>query len=228
VRSGLVTLLFIHGAGCSKRVFDAQLDALPQAHAGDLPGHFCAGAPASIAEFADAVESWMEGPAVLCGHSMGAAIALEIALRRPNRLRALVLLGGGAKLRVAPAIFEGLERDFEGTARDLAQNYFFSDPRPAWVDMVLHDMLALGAQVIRDYQACDVFNALDRLGEISVPLLAITGENDKMTPPKYAQTFADRVPRAQARIIPGAGHFVMVERAEETNAAIRAFLSGIV
>ena len=227
-----MTAVFVHGAGCSQAVFAAQIAAFPESSALDLPGHFCAGEPASIGELSDFICGTFAhcdpDTVGLCGHSMGAAVALDIALRRPPWLTALVVLGAGARLRVAPAILNGLETDFERTASELAEQYYFANAKPAWVDARLEEMRALGPQVSRDFQACNAFDVLERLGEISIPLLAITGEYDKMTPPKYAAALADRVPGGQARIVPGAGHFVMVERPEETNAAIRSFLTGIV
>jgi pimeloyl-ACP methyl ester carboxylesterase len=161
---------------------------------------------------------------------MGGAIALEQALRKPAWLRGVIVLASGARLRVSPRIFEDIDRDLELFAQVFVPDYYFAEPKAEWVNPAVTDMVVgVGtAQTLRDFRACDAFDVLARLGEISVPLLAITGENDKLTPPKYAQAIADRVPGAAARIIRGAGHFVMVERAEETNAEIRSFLSRIV
>jgi pimeloyl-ACP methyl ester carboxylesterase len=226
-----VIALFIHGAGCTGEVFAAQLPAFAGALAPNLPGHLRAGAPASIAEFADALANEVResgfDEVVLCGHSMGGAIALEIALRRAAWLRGAVLLGSGARMRVAPQFLQGLENDFEPTARTIA-GYFFSEATVQRVDEAVARMRAVGQpQTLRDFRACDAFNALERLGEVTVPLLAITGEGDQLMPPKFAAALADRVPGARARIIPGAGHFVMVEQPAETNAAIAAFLAGL-
>jgi pimeloyl-ACP methyl ester carboxylesterase len=225
-----VTLLFVHGAGCTGEVFQAQRQAFPAAHAPDLPGHLCAGSPAGIEEFADAVEAYARDRELrgvtLVGHSMGGAIAIESALRKPRWLSSVVLLGAGARMRVAPAFLEGLANDFDSTVRRLA-GLFFSDPTADRVQAAVEMMHRVGqAQTLRDFQACDAFDALERIGSISVPLLAITGEADVMTPAKFARLLADRVPEAQARILPGAGHFVMAELPLETNAAIAAFLRG--
>ena len=86
-------------------------------------------------------------------------------------------------------------------------------------------MLEVGATTtIADFRACDAFDATDRLAGLALPLLALTGEQDRMTPPKFAAFLADRVPGAEARILPGAGHLAMVERPDETNAALSAFV----
>lgn len=227
-----MTLLFIHGAGSTNEVFTAQTAHFADAHAPNLPGHLTPGEPDSILEFAAFVAGYVERnglrDVVLCGHSMGGAVAIQCALERTVPVRALVLLGSGARLRVAPAILEGFQRDFPVTARQVA-GYFFANSSRERVEWAASTMERIGpAQTLRDFRACDAFDALERLGEISVPTLALTGESDKMTPPKFAQALADRVPGARARIVPSAGHFVMVERPMETNDAIRTFLLGVV
>ncbi|HEV7178415.1 MAG TPA: alpha/beta fold hydrolase [Candidatus Baltobacteraceae bacterium] len=222
-------LVFIHGSGCTGDVFASQVTAFPGSRALDLPGHTTPGEPSSVAEFADAVD--LECAAlhdvVLVGNSLGGAIALELALRKRPWLRAVVLIGSGAKLRVSPAILEGLAGDFPAAARRIAQ-YFFAEPLQERVDAAVAEMLRVGqAQTLRDFQACNAFDVTERLAGITVPLLAITGEKDVMTPPKFAAFLADRVPGATARILPGAGHLAMVERPDDTNEALRAFVTHI-
>jgi pimeloyl-ACP methyl ester carboxylesterase len=222
--------VFIHGSGCTGSVFAAQTAAFPESYAIDLPGHRTPPLQGaiSIAAFADTVERELderdiEG-AVLCGSSMGGAIALEIGLRANPRVGAIVMLGSGSKLRVAPALFESLERDFEAGVRGVVP-MFFAAPSPALVEASVAEMLAVGkAQTLADFRACDAFDATERLPQLALPLLALTGEQDRFTPPKYAAFLADRVPGAEARILPEAGHLAMVERPDETNAALRAFV----
>ena len=226
-----MTLLFLHGAGFTGNVFDGLATAFPGSHAPDLPGHVRAGEPQSIAEFASFTAAYSREhdlrDLVLCGHSMGGAIAIEAALSHDLPLRALVLLGSGARLRVAPAFLEGLQTDFPATARTIA-GYFFAESTPERVEWAAQSMERIGqSQTLRDFRACDAFDALDRLGGVGVPVLTLTGEADRMTPPKYAQALADRVPAGQARIVPGAGHLLMVERPGETIAEMRTFLSGL-
>jgi 3-oxoadipate enol-lactonase len=222
-------IVFIHGAGCTGDVFAAQTVAFRGSFALTLAGHTTPGAPASIAEFADDVTEQLAArdvrDAILCGSSMGGAIALELALREGSRVRALVLLGSGAKLRVAPKIFEALERDFAAASRTLAQAFFAEATQPR-IDAAIAMLARVGQpQTVRDFHACDAFDVTGRLAKIRVPVLALTGDGDVFTPPKFAHFVADRVPGAQARILQRAGHLPMIERPAETNDAIASFVS---
>ena len=226
-----MNLVFIHGAGCTGTVFAEQTRAFPGSIALTLPGHTTPGEPASIEAFADAVAHELEARAldgvIVCGHSMGGAIALEIALRRDARVRAVVMLSSGAKLRVAPAVLESLAGDFPSAAREISR-HFFADPTPERLEAATQMMLDIGqAQTLRDFRACDAFDRIGRLEEVSLPLLALTGERDVMTPPKFAVALADRIPGASARIVAGAGHLVMVERPDDVNDALVAFVNQI-
>lgn len=226
-----MTLVFLHGAGFTGDVFREQMDAFPGSFAPNLPGHEREGAPGSIEEFSAFVESYVRGldanGVVLCGHSMGGAIALDVALARRVPVAAVVALGSGARLRVAPAILDALRTAFDDASREIARS-FFADPTPqriAWAVEFMHRVG--GPQTLRDFEACNAFDALDRLAALRVPLLALTGAHDVLTPPKYAQALADRVGNGRARILGSAGHLLMVERPAETNAEIAAFLRGI-
>ncbi|MEO9170271.1 MAG: alpha/beta fold hydrolase [Candidatus Baltobacteraceae bacterium] len=226
------TLVFVHGSGCTGEVFAAQSAAFPGSFAMTVAGHTTPGAPASISEMADDVVTQCEARgirnAILVGNSMGGAIALELAIRRYEAVRAVVLIGSGAKLRVAPAIFEAIERDFPSAAHMLA-GYCFSRSRKDLIEPAAAGILAVGAaQTARDFHACDAFDVTERLERIEVPLLVLTGENDVMTPPRLGAFVADRVPGASARIVSGAGHLAMVECPDDTNEALRAFVTTIV
>jgi pimeloyl-ACP methyl ester carboxylesterase len=222
-------IVFLHGAGCTIDVWTEQRDAFPDALAYALPGHERSGEPHTIEAFANALLDDLEAGerVILAGHSMGGAIALDAALRGDPRIAGVVMIASGARLRVGPAIFEAIERDFDAATRDIPK-YFYADATPERVERSGAMMRRVGqAQVVRDFQACNAFDALSRLEEVSVPLLAVTGDKDVMTPPKFAAAMADRVTGAQARIVPGAGHSVMMERPAETNAALRAFVNQI-
>jgi pimeloyl-ACP methyl ester carboxylesterase len=227
----VIDLVFIHGAGCLPRVFDAQLAAFPHSRAIALPGHGTPGEPSSIDAFVDALAADLDATGskrvVLAGSSLGGAIALTLALRRDPRIACVALLGSSAALRVTPSIFEAIDADFP-TAAGMLAGMFYHEQRPEWIEDSARMMLEVGqAQTRRDFEACNAYDIRQRLEEIDVPLLALTGEHDVMTPPKFALSLADRVPGAQARIVGGAGHLLFVERPAETNDALRAFVTNI-
>lgn len=224
-------LVFIHGAGGDSSVFAAQTSAFANSVAFNLPGHSRDGFCDSVGAFADDVAHQLEhmglSDVVLVGSSMGGAIALELALRKHPAVRGVALLGSGAKLRVAPAIFDSIDADFPAAAKMLS-GYFFAAPTELQLKSVVALMLSVGQKQTKvDFAACNAFDVSDRVHDIRIPLLALTGERDMMTPPKFADFLGDRVPGAQTRIVSGAGHLLFIERPAETNEALRAFVSQI-
>ncbi|MEO6912537.1 MAG: alpha/beta fold hydrolase [Candidatus Baltobacteraceae bacterium] len=222
-------LLFIHGSGFTSEIFARQVARFPGALAPNLPGHASAGAGSSVAEFADFIEEYIRAhdlaDVVLCGNSLGGAIALEIGVRRNPAVRALALIGSGSRLKVAPVFLEGLRDTFESTAREIAK-FLYANPTPERVDDAWGSMQRVGQdQTLRDFLACNAFDLTERLGELTLPVLALAGESDLMTPPKYARALADRIAGAQVQILPQAGHLAMVERPADTNEALIRFVA---
>ena len=66
---------------------------------------------------------------------------------------------------------------------------------------------------------------MKEIGSITLPTLIMTGENDLLTPPRYAEYLAAQISGARLSVVPGAGHMVMIEKPEETNRAIEAFIA---
>ncbi|GAC1502268.1 MAG: alpha/beta fold hydrolase [Vulcanimicrobiaceae bacterium] len=211
-------------------MFRHQAEAFGASLAPNLPGHDAPGGAEDVAQFADFIQAQMQGEdlreVVVCGNSLGGAIALELALRRLPSIIAVIAIGSGSRLRVAKRFLDGLECDFECTMRELAE-LMFANPTPSQIAEVCESMQRVGhKQTQRDFLACDRFNVDERLAEIGVPLLAITGAGDVMTPPKYGAALAARVQRGQARIISG-GHLAMLENPGATNEAIANFVQAI-
>jgi len=227
-------LVFVHGAGGSATLWLNQLRHFKPKRstlALFLPGHGPNGGPGreSIAEYVEAIRAFLDEinlqRVVLTGLSMGGAIAQLFALTYPERLAGLVLASTGAKLKVLPLIFETIAKDFEGYLKLMGQ-FSFSKSAPEKVKQpVLEEAREQKpAVILGDFRACDAFDARERLSEIRVPTLVLSGEEDLLTPPKYSDFLVERIPGARLVRFPQAGHMLPVEKPEEFNAAIEKFL----
>ncbi len=230
---GQRTLVFVHGAGGSHLSWPPQLRRLAGAntYAPDLPGHGQSEGQGrtSISAYADFVAAFLETlgleKVTLVGHSMGGATALDFALRYSEKLAGLVLVGSGARLRVAPAILEGIRRDFEAAVRLICDYAFATDAPERLKREGRRQMGQTHPDVLYgDFAACDAFDVMDRLGEIRCPTLAICGTADRLTPPKYSTYLRDHISGAQLVLIEGAGHMVMLEQPEAVSRAIADFI----
>lgn len=222
-------LLLLHGAGGSHLDWPRALQRLPgrTIYNLDLPGHGRDQGPGrdTIPAYAADVVSFVAAlglpEMVLVGHSMGSAIALTIALEQPSWLRGLVLLGASARLRVAPALLEGLGADPQTALASIA--------RLAGTANFPRQSIMSGAPEVTlgDFRACDAFDLRARLAEVTAPALVISGELDQMTPAKYGRALAEGLPRGSLLIVPGAGHFLALEAPQVVAAAVAAFLNDL-
>lgn len=236
-RGGPTSLCLVHGSGGSSGVWVRQLEELAdiaQVIALDLPGHGKSGGDGCvrIEDSVRVVHGFINTlgleRVVLGGHSMGGAVAQAFALAHPEGLAGLVLVATGARLRVLPKIFELLERDYSEGVRFVTRLAVGPAAPPELVESLVRQTLGTPpAVLLGDFKACNAFDVMGRVHEIGVPTLIICGEEDQLTPPKYARFFKDRIPGARLVLIPGAGHYVQLERPEETNAALREFLTAL-
>ncbi len=135
---GDTALICVHGAGGTHAHWGYQMRDLSDAsliYTIDLPGHGRSTPPGrtTVAEYGAALLDMIDvlglERAALVGHSMGGAIALWAALQAPERVAGLGLVGTGGRLRVAPAILDGLSRDLLATIRLIAAARRPSHPR---------------------------------------------------------------------------------------------------
>lgn len=230
--------VFVHGAGGNGGHWLAQLRELPPGWRGlalDLPGHGDSeGAGCrTIAEYRDVVRAFLRGavgtePAALVGHSMGGAITQAVALAEPQFLCAIVLVGTGARLRVHPDILETIRRDHAGAARLVAGWAFGPAASEALRAEGIADFLRCPATVSEgDFQACDAFDVMAEVGRIRVPALIVCGEQDALTPPKYARYLREHIGGSRLALVLEAGHYVMRERPAAVTRALTEFLGGL-
>ncbi|MFH1983376.1 MAG: alpha/beta hydrolase [Pseudomonadota bacterium] len=226
-------LIFVHGSGGCKESWKYQTRFFPGSVAIDLPGHpegdLCAAIEGYVAWLHSHIHAQGYKDVVLVGHSLGGGIALQYALDHATDLWGIVLVGSGARLRVHPMFLEALEKIIEtpGAGEDIfAGTYDLIDPELAAV--IRRRAAENGpASFLNDLKACNRFDVMGRLGEITVPILAIAGDRDVMTPPKYAQFLADKIPGTRVAVIPGGTHMVFAEKPAEVNRAIGDFITGL-
>ena len=175
----------------------------------------------------------------ICGVSMGGMIAQEIALRHPARVRTLQL---HATLARADAYMRALVEAWrkvrialgrEEALRVLALWLFAPcsyEERAEFVELVLQNAIANPhpqslTGYIRQGDAVLGHDTLERLDRVRCPTLVSVADQDVLVPPRFSHAIAERVPGAELKIIPDAGHAYMWEKADAFNAMCLEFLA---
>ncbi len=239
-------VVFVHGAGFDRTTWVLQTRYF--AHRGfavaavDLPGHGRSdGEPlGSITEIGDwlaklIVSAGLE-EAALVGHSMGALAALAAAGNHPDRVSKLALLGIGETMPVHPDLLAAAERNdrlavqlVAGWSLGAAAHRGGHDSPGNWLlGSCVRTLERSGPGVLHtDLAACDRFQEAGQLAtRVGCPTLFVLGGADKMTPVPSAQGLIAAMEDPEVEILPGAGHMMMVERSQSTNAALERFLGG--
>ena len=224
-------LVFIHGAGESSLSFYYQMRRFRSSKGVDLPGHTGGRPCTSIEGYVEWVRGFVAArrykDVVLCGHSMGGAITQLFALQYPNELKGIILLGTGARLRVHPNYMRECEEGVAGSGQWLeSRKADYSRIEPDVRQALLRRSAEVGPAVtLSDLVCCDRFDVMDRVQEIRLPVQVVCGSEDIMTPVKYTDYLADRIPGAQKVILSGGSHWVQLEQYTEVNETIGKFLS---
>jgi len=224
-------VFFIHGAGGTPAVWRLQTSHFKDSVAGELPGHPTGSGFTTVEEYAGAVrdrigqQEWRK--TIIVGHSMGGAIAIELALSN-KELRGLVLVGTGGRLRVRPEFISMVRENYKEAAKLLASWSVSSRSDPMIIDRLADDLLKVRAEVtLGDFLACDKFDRMNELGQVSCRTLIVCGEDDKMTPEKYSSCLHEKIRDSRLEIIPEAGHSVMVEKHRAFNQAVERFVASL-
>jgi 3-oxoadipate enol-lactonase len=174
----------------------------------------------------------------LLGVSMGGAIAQEIALAAPERVRTLTLAvtwaGGGQWAR---ALSRSWGRRAQRMSREemvdelmlltLSEGLYENREAVAWLrDVMLANPHPQSPEAFaRQLEASSRHDARDRLGSLSMPVHVIGAEHDIMVPVWKSREVAELIPGARLTVLPGAAHGVQVERAAGFNRAVLDFIA---
>ena len=179
-----------------------------------------------------ALEALLDGlgvtGAIVCGNSLGALLALDLARLRPRDVRAVVVSG-------APGLEDGVNLGI-GTPRTATREFvsrlvdvLFYDRSGVTEDMIERTRAVLADKgrlfnVVRALRAARRYPARDALAAIECPVLMIWGENDVVTPPAAWERCAAGMARGEFRAISGCGHVPMLERPDEYNRVLLSFV----
>jgi pimeloyl-ACP methyl ester carboxylesterase len=240
----LPLIVFIHGAALDHSVWQWQSRYF--AHHGfaviaaDLPAHGRSpgAARTSIGGMADWVAALIEAAgkerAHVVGQSMGALVALDVALRYPERVDRLALIGAALPMAVNEA-FLAAARDDSAAGFEMQATWGHARHSPLTQSAVPGAALMAASRQLNartrpgvqyaDLTACNTYcPPAEALHALDVPTLVLSGRRDQMTGPKAGPALAAEIPRATLVEV-DAGHSMMSEAPRATLEALRRFLA---
>lgn len=181
--------------------------------------------------------------AILVGNSAGGTISAQIALQYPERVQALILVdaaiyqGGGAPSWILPLLTTP-QMDHLGplVARQLRKQ------AEGFLQTAWHDPSKISEEVYEGYKqpfqvhdwdralwelsiASRESNVSDHLNEITMPVLVITGDDDRIVPTEQSRLLAEELPNAFLKVISNSGHLPHEETPAEFVQAVGSFLT---
>ena len=229
-------IIFFHGASLSKEFWDIHVDGLKDCAntiAVDLPGHGGTELPSkeTIKDFSTDIIAFIKAidvktPVVVCGMSMGGAVAQQLLIDSPNSFKAGILINTGARLKVLPMIFDMVNADYEGYIDNTAQFSISGKSDLKKIQELAKSFTGNcnAETTINDFNACNSFDIMDRISEIKCPILVIAATEDMSTPLKYGKWLHENIKGSEFVEIQDAGHFSPLEKPEEIGGAIREFI----
>jgi 3-oxoadipate enol-lactonase len=184
--------------------------------------------PALAERVADHIDTRWGRPVLVCGHSTGGAIALQLAIRRPAAVLGLVLVDTGAHMRGhgdVGAILERIRVDWGDELRAAVLDRSFRSPLSPEVRAgYLEWAAALSQQAVYDVLASQ--RDLDLTSELTgvrQPAVVMHGRHDRARPPGQGQELARSLPNANFLLVE-AGHTPVYETPDAVAAAVRDVL----
>lgn len=228
--SSLPPLVLLHGWGMTPAVWDGFAPALRERFAVSAPPLPCH--PGSevttgaLPAWADAIAGGLPDDALVCGWSLGAQLAMTLALRHPHKVRRLLLVGAtpcfvaapgwGAALDAATvtAFVEGFRASPAPTLRRFLSLQVQGEARRKPVLQAL-GATAVAADALEAGDAAALAAALDVLvstdlralaGGITAPTLLLHGDGDALMPLDAAHWLAEALPHARLEVFADSGH----------------------
>ncbi|GIF01299.1 hypothetical protein Ari01nite_87630 [Paractinoplanes rishiriensis] len=215
--------LLLHGLAVSHRYLMPTAAALPgSVFVPDLPGFGLSGKPAGVLtaeQHAGFVAAWMEAVdlrgAHVLGNSFGCQIAVELAIRRPDLVASLILVGPTVD-PAAPTAAAQVRR----WAFDLLRE----DPRQ--IPMILSDFRDAGPRrILRTLEHAVGHHIERRLPLVTAPIMILRGQHDPIAPPEWAARAASLARTGDTADVPGAAHNAVATAGAVVAAQAAAFVA---
>ncbi|MFG2447029.1 alpha/beta fold hydrolase [Nocardia fluminea] len=211
----------------------------------DFGGHPMVTALDAVVRFVDALG--LDSVDII-GNSMGGGVALNYAIAHPERVGKLVTIGGIGRNLFSPGPGEGIKllQEFteEPTRERLIQwlHSMVYDPAmvteelieerwtqatdPATLDSArrMYSKAAF-AMMVKAMEASDAPPPWAMLHKVAAPTLITWGRDDRVSPLDMALIPMRTIPRAELHVFPNCGHWAMIERKDEFESAVLAFLT---
>jgi len=237
-------IVFLHGFGGDLNNWQYNQEALAEGHATyavDLPGHGgsskdLGSGGADVGALASAVLDFLDAKEIprahLAGHSLGGAVALDLALNHADRVAsATVICTAGLGPEINMDYIDGFMQARRRKQLQPLLEMLVADPAMISREMI-EDVLKFkrldGVETALNRIVGDSFaggrQALDlsgRLAELSVPVQVIWGRQDRIIPASHAEGLPASIP---VRVFDDAGHMVHMEKAAEVNQLIKALV----
>jgi len=217
----------------------------------DMPGfgesyppakHPLAAAPAAVLDFLDGLGL---GPLAIVGNSMGGAVAARIAAKQPERVTRLVTIGGVGLALLSPSPPEGIKLLVEFVEDPTLERL------TKWMESMVYDPAILTEEFVqmrwkaatdpdaasgirRLYNrpmleamrtpAAGAADQIALLTRIQAPTLIMFGRDDRVTPLDSALTAMRLIRKCELHVFYDCGHWAMIERKDEFESVVRAFL----
>ena len=217
-----LTIVMVHGYGGSAAQWLYQLQLFGQTMrvvAPDMRGHGLSDDPAELPCTMDELVNDLEltldrlnvaGPLYLLAHSFGGAIATEYALRHPDDVRGLVLIGVPSRFIVRKIV---------------SRLMVVPDPIFSWAAKTIKVALYAPQRTLkRMLNVLSTWRGQERMQQLRVPSLVMLGQRDNVFMREYYEDVGRSIPGAQQVVIPVSAHLVQLERPDAVNRAIRRFV----
>ena len=234
-------IVFLHGVGSDKKVWRPQLDhfaADRRAVAFDYPGYGDSNpAPegATRDDFAAAILEAMRALEIprahICGLSLGGVVAIAMHALEPDACASLILADSFASHPDGQGIYDrsvAASSDLRALAEGRVDVLLAQPANPAVRSEVIETMAAIDPAAYRTgAEAVWLARQEERAAAIRCPTLVLCGADDRITPPALSTALSKLVPGAIYEPIERAGHLSNLERPEEFNTLVGAFVRGV-